>query len=161
VIETKHLLPYFGIASETAKQSPCTRRKYGAVIASTSSDIFYVAAANYGISKCCGGNICARDMYQVPHGQRVEVGAEIHAEQSALIQWKGYDTGPYSFVLAGWQGGKELLGTDVYPCHVCALMIKHAGFRHVYIKDTSKEIVPVSINIVIAYRELEWDTYDV
>ena len=161
VVETKHLLPYFSVALEQAKQSPCVRRKYGAVIASTTTDIFYVVAANYGISKCCGGGICARDMYEVGHGQRVEVGAEVHAEQSALIQWKGWDTTPYVFILAGWEGDKELFGTNVYPCHTCALMLKHAGFRHVYLKNLYKEVVPVSINAVIAFRELEWDTYDV
>jgi len=80
VIETKKLLPYFSIALETAKTSPCTRRKYGAVIASLSNDVFYTAAANYGISKCCQGNVCARDRLGIQHGQRVEVGGEIHAE---------------------------------------------------------------------------------
>jgi hypothetical protein len=39
-------------------------------------------------------------------------------------------------------------------------MIKHAGLRHIYIKDDTKEIIPVSINEIIAYRELEWEDGD-
>lgn len=160
VIETKKLLPYFSIALETAKTSPCTRRKYGVVIASLSNDVFYTAAANYGVSKCCQGNACARDRLGIRHGQRVEVGGEIHAEQSALIQWKGYDDGnSYVCVIVGIQNGKELYGRSCYPCHVCALMLKYAGFRHIYIKDdyVRGEIVITSINQVIDYRELEWE----
>jgi len=160
VIPTKHIIPYNEIALETAKKSPCMRRKYGAVIASLSNDIFYTAAANYGVSTCCQGNICARDRFEIPHGQRVEVGGEIHAEQSAFIRWTGYDQRDtrWIFTLAGWKDGKELYGKDCYPCHICALMIKHAGFRHIYIKDENREITPVAINTVIEYRELQWET---
>lgn len=162
VIETKHVIPYYDIALETAKQSPCVRRKYGAVIASISNDIFYTAAANYRVSKCCDGDICVRDRFAVSNGQRVEIGGEVHAEQSALIRWTGFDIDAHwIFVIAGWSEGKQIYGRSCYPCHVCALMLKHAGFKHIYIKETTKEIVPISLNEIIAYRELEWETYDV
>lgn len=149
VIPIHRLEPYYKIALSTAKESPCVRRKYGAVIV-YSDDIKYVAAANLRVTKCCDA-ACIRDRYGVVHGSRTELGAEVHAEQAALIDAPAKGT---AFVLAGIRDGKELTGVNVYPCLVCARMVKYAGYNYVYMM-TDGELTPVSIFDIIDYRESE------
>lgn len=152
---TKELEPYFKIAEETAKKSPCLRRQYGALIVYEGTRIDdYTAQYNSRVSHCCGGS-CARTDLGLTNGEKVEVGAEIHAETAALIADGGSRQGVGYFILVGFAGDRELLSEAVYPCHTCALNIKFAGFKWVYIK-TKAGIVPRSINEIIQYREREW-----
>lgn len=156
----RNLRPYFQIAVDESNKSPCSRRRYGCVITweSTSFDNF-VVGANYRMTDCCNGVACARTRFDTVHGARVEIGAEIHAETAALIRWGSLpedDSNPV-VILVGFAGEKELRGSDVYPCHVCAVNLKFAGFKYIYIKDDDDTIIPVSISAIIERRELEWE----
>lgn len=164
----RNLSPYFKIADDEAKLSPCSRRQYGCVIVWESSDVNnYVAAANYRLSDCCNGVSCARTRFDTAHGGRVEIGAEVHAETAALIKMglssyqvvnvpNVHDAHPV-MLLVGRMNGKSIRGRDTYPCHTCALNIKYAGFKYVYVKDDDDTIIPVSIAEIIERRELEWE----
>jgi deoxycytidylate deaminase len=152
----KHIEPYFKIAEQEAKKSPCVRRQYGAVVVENDTFPTHQAAYNQRLSTCCGGT-CARNRRQLRNGERVEVGAEIHAETAALIEYsRNYLTSQLVLVLVGYNGERELLGTEVYPCHTCAINIKYAGIKWVYIRNISGEIVPLSIAEILEYREAEW-----
>lgn len=155
----KRLEPYFKIAEDEAHKSPCTRRQYGAVIASITSDISWQLSHNIRVSPCCDGNLCARDRVNTRHGGSVEIGGEIHAETSLLVK-TGMNTWLGNFILVGFEKGKELLGDTVYPCHSCAMAIKFAGYKHIYIRNKNKVITPVSINEIINYRIAEWEPVD-
>jgi len=151
--------------------SPCIRRQYGSVIARiVPSDIriedieryapnvmeWHVAESNSRVSKCCDGT-CARDRFETHHGQRTEVGAEIHSETATLIR----STIPVKdshFILVGFEGNHQLYGTDVYPCAACIKAIKFAGYKYIYIRDGNKSIVPVSVNEILKYREAQWES---
>jgi len=153
----KRLEPYFKIAEDEANKSLCIRRQYGAVVITENpDDNWFDAAHNKRISTCCGGNTCARDRINTRHGGNVEVGGEIHAETAVLIDTalKGF------FILVGFEKGHELLGPDVYPCHSCAMAIKFAGYKHIYIRDKNKLIVPVSVSQIIEYRIQQWEPID-
>ncbi len=151
----KRLEPYFKIAAEVAKESECVRRQYGSVIVLNDTSIYHLTACNQRITRCCNG-VCARDRFQTKHGQRVEVGAEIHSETAALIK-KSIPTKDTHFILVGFENGHELLGNSVYPCHSCAMALKFAGYDYIYIKSKDKEIVPVSVSEILEYREEEWE----
>lgn len=131
-----------------SKYSPCIRRKYCAQI--ISSDTHW-SAVNERISSCCDGT-CIREVVKAPHGQMVERGAEVHAEQLVLSRWTRSKNNDI-FYLSGIETstGAELRGVDSYPCHVCAIMIKAAGFTEVVLRDGF-----IKIEDIIRVREQEW-----
>lgn len=151
LIPIKHIEPYYKIALATAQNSPCVRRKYGVVIAYDTASFSMVVTTNARVTKICN-DFCVRERFKITHGAQTELGAEVHAEQAALIESPKKGT---VFVLAGWKGEQELKGVNVYPCLVCARMIKYAGYKWIYIKDEADQIIPVSIYDVIEYREQE------
>lgn len=159
---SKRLDPYVKLAEEIAHLSPCIRRKYGAVIAYESEYLEYTVAFNERVSDCCYGSFCSRNAMSLFSGGgkvRVEVGAEVHAETAALIKAQGlYGHRKSCLILVGFlENGTELYGTNVYPCHVCALNIRFAGFKFIYIKEEKDgPVVPVSIAGIIKFREEEW-----
>jgi len=158
----KRLEPYFKIALEETEKSPCVRRKYAAMIVydwygdigdkGTDWNPWHLNA-NERVSKECD-QFCAR--YGVRPGENIERGAEIHAEAAVLIKAGQHKMHSY-FILVGKDSktGEELLDTECLPCHVCALMIKWAGYEFVYHKDIAGRIVPLSIDEIIEYREAE------
>lgn len=150
--KNKWLEPYFKIAADSAKLSECVRKQFGALII---EDGWWKAATNKRVSHCCNG-ICMRSALELANGERVEVGAEVHAETALLIDYKKSIRHTDYFVLVGFANGLELLGPAVYPCHTCALNIKYFGFKYIYIKDIEGIISPVSIAEIIEYREQEW-----
>lgn len=147
----------------TREYSPCLRRRYCAQIVSE-GPYGSIVGFNARISRACTETVCARDRFQAKHGQRAEICGEIHAEQSALVWYAppdwldAYAEYPNHFLLSGWdqQLNRELLGREVYPCHVCALMIKHAGFKYVILRGVDA-IEHVSIDQIIEEREEEWE----
>lgn len=145
-------------ALEQAKTSPCKRRKYGAIILTETENgkVDWTCGVNLRVSDCCNGDICVRDRYATSNGERAELGAEIHAEQSALVLRRpaGRDI---AFILAGLDKyGKELTMPSVFPCHVCALMIAHAGFKYVWMLFEPGVVEPISIYDIIEHREAGW-----
>lgn len=159
IVSIKQIHPYYLIASRTAKLSPCDRRQYGAVVIDRKDGMNYAAECNSRQSRCCN-TVCARTRMQFRNGERVEVGAEVHAETAAIIAFGGTGSDTAVMVLAGFSGNRELLSEDAYPCHTCALNIKFAGIKWVYIKDRTKNITPVLTSEIIKYREAEWEPVD-
>jgi deoxycytidylate deaminase len=151
----KRLEPYFKIAEFEAHKSPCTRRQYGALITIPSTtDILYDVSFNKRISPCCNGG-CVRDRVNTRHGGSVEIGGEIHAETSLLIETSHKGEG--YFILVGFENGHQLTNSNVYPCHSCAMALKFAGYNHIYIRDKNMTIIPVSVSDIIEYRMGEWE----
>ena len=145
------------VTKELALQSPCTRRRYGCLITNGKDTI---VTANLRVSKCCNG-FCVRDTAGFKHGEAVDVGAEIHAEQAALVKWSHPVDKNTKLLVQGYHGKSEELfyDKDLYPCHVCALMIKYAGFKFINVTNPSGDIYSVSIDEIIEYREKAWGSY--
>lgn len=139
---------FMQIAEETAKESPCVRRKYGAVI--TLGNMFLARAPNTRVGRCCDGDICIRDRYSSQHGSGIEIGAELHAEATVLLKYGSNKSELSSFYLAGYdKNGKLLTDEGVWPCHYCALMIKFSGFTHVIIRSINNELYHKSIDEIM------------
>lgn len=149
-IKINIIYEHYKIALEAANKSPCSRRKYGVVIAYEDGPKSTISC-NSRVTKVCD-QVCVREHYAVDHGSMTELGAEVHAEQAALID--SPKKGSF-FVLAGLKNNKELKGPSVYPCLVCARMIKYAGYNWIYIKEQNNQIAPISIYDIINYCEKE------
>jgi deoxycytidylate deaminase len=145
------------ITREIAAESPCARRRYGCLITNGKDTI---VTANLRVSKCCNG-FCVRDTAGFEHGQAVDFGAEIHAEQAALIKWNHPVDKNTKLLIQAYHGNSDELfyDKDLYPCHVCALMIKYAGFKFINITTFPDGLYSVSIDDVIEYREKAWGSY--
>lgn len=135
-----------------ALSSECVRRKYGAIIIDDFGNSVALGT-NRRFGKYCSSTLCIRDYCKVPHGERVELGGEIHAEQAALVDWIKNPLQIYHILVTGWNhDGKLLDGIENYPCHVCAMMIKYAGFPTVWF-PFGNEILPVSIDEILEFYE--------
>lgn len=137
-----------------AKESPCVRRKYGAVIPFDTSPVMAVGT-NARVTSACN-NSCIRDRAGVVNGASTDLGAEVHAEQAALIN--AHKRG-LAFVLAGWQVTRdgyleELKGVLAYPCLVCARMIRYAGYKWVHYMG-SNGLNSIHVDDLVFYREQE------
>lgn len=157
-------------AEEAAKYSECSRRKYGAVITGsiTVSSLvhspleehpFQIVSQGWNkrIGRCCDGNICVRDRFQNPHGEKIEQGSEIHAEAMALLHLGGYP-GFKQFYLACYDNKGELLtGERVRPCHYCGMMLRHMGFENIIIRDNDKALISLSIGEIMEVQESVWE----
>jgi deoxycytidylate deaminase len=119
-----------------------------------------IVTANMRVSKCCNG-FCVRDLGGFKHGQAVDVGAEVHAEQAALIKWNKPVDKHTKLLIQGYKGSSTELfyEENLYPCHVCALMIKYAGFRSVTVTNRLGDMYTVDIDEIISYREEAWESY--
>lgn len=157
LIQIKHLEPYFKVAEQVAKESPCVRRQYGVVIADKySNELAFTTAYNERVTHCCD-HICIRDALGLFNGERVEAGAEVHAETAALIKSAPREGVERTMVLVGYKGAHELLWEDVWPCRTCALNIKYAGIKYIYVRNRARIITPVSVAEIIEHREREWE----
>lgn len=157
----KRLEPYFVAAQEESDKSPCVRRRYGAILAYPKDNeiLWFEAGHNERVSTCCNGG-CARDRVSTRHGGNVEIGGEIHAETSLLINRIRKGNSGY-FILVGFDDkGKELYGPNVYPCHSCAMAIKFAGYSHIFIRQSDRSIYTVSLNEIMEHRIAEWETIE-
>jgi dCMP deaminase len=144
-------------AENAALNSPCIRRKYGAVITGDNGfgTIMCSVGWNVRMGRCCSNDICIRDINNTGHAQGIEKGGEIHAEMAALVSDKDYAI--KSFYLAGFdRNSKPLLGKSCRPCHMCAMMMKFAGFKYVIIRNTQKELEPISVDEIIEEHELSY-----
>lgn len=145
------------IAREIAAQSQCVRRRYGCLI---TNGVETVVTSNLRISRCCN-SFCVRDSANLKHGQAVDLGAEIHAEQAALIKWRYPIDKHTKLLIQAYEGRTDDLfyEENLFPCHVCALMVKYAGFRSVNITNKLGDLYPVDIDEIISYREIAWESY--
>jgi len=160
ITQISQLQPYVRMAEEEAKLSQCTRRQFGSVIMPLLQDTpYHIVRANRRVSNCCNGG-CARDRATLRSMERVEIGAEVHAETAAIIDYKPRKSGPSLMVHVGFSGARELLGTEAWPCATCAKNIKYIGLKYVYMKNLDGVLSPVSVAEILEFREAEWEPND-
>jgi deoxycytidylate deaminase len=142
---------HVNLAKDIALQSQCVRRKYGCVI---TNGIDTIVTNNQRVSNCCNDG-CVRDLLRVQHGERTDLGAEIHAEQAALIRWNHVVDKNTQVLIQGFYKTDmtPLFGEGLYPCHTCALMLKFAGFRSVVLSNDRGELYGVSLSDILEYWE--------
>jgi len=141
------------IALEEAKKSLCVRRKYGSVLFSMKHDSYFTAH-NARITSCCDG-VCIRERLGINHGFNTDLGAEIHSEQSLLINVHPQQMD--LLLIAGYGNkGQELFDRDCWPCYNCARVIKASGLWSVFVPTKSGEYTNYSLNEIFEHYENEF-----
>jgi len=145
---------YLGIAREVAKRSPCSRRKFGAVIV---KDNTIVATGYNGTmpgALNCGIDIpCIKDVAKEPSYLSYDYCPSIHAEENACIAaGKERATGGtlYLSPILG-VGSRAERGGD-RPCFRCRRSIRRAGLKRVVFINKEGNVVE---DDVTDYVELE------
>lgn len=127
-MKSKHVDAFIQITGTLAALSPCSRRKFGAVLVDPSGRI--IASGYNGLPRSgrhgivdgplCGGPKCLRD--GLASGERTEVGC-IHAEANVIANAAGQG--------ACTDGGTLFVGGE--PCLNCAKLIIQAGIAAVVV----------------------------
>lgn len=142
-----------GFILNTAKQSECTRRKYGAAIVGPQDELLSLGF-NKRVGNCCKG-VCVRDRLQQAHGTNTDAGAEIHAEQAALINYN-HEIQAKTMYIAGLDAKGQLLkGFENRPCYSCARMIAYLGLTWIYL-PIDGDWQSVNIYDVMENWEQQW-----
>lgn len=137
-----------------AKQSECTRRKYGAVIVDAEDRVIAIGH-NKRVGNCCRG-ACVRDRLGIHHGMNTDAGAEIHAEQAALLNYDHQVLAKTMYVAGLDSRGNPLANFENRPCYSCARMIAYVGLTWIYL-PIEGEWQAVNIYDVMENWEANWE----
>ena len=142
---------YMEQARIIAMRSPCSRRKFGAIIVRNGS---VVGSGYNGSAKgClnCGEDIpCLKDLYREDHYSSYKYCPAVHAEDNAISA-------------TGWErtrGGTMFLapaddGMGYPPCHHCRAKIINAELEGIWYKDQDESLKYLS-GIELRKIEDEW-----
>lgn len=132
---------YLNIAEAVLGRSTCLRRKYGAVTVRDDEIISTgYNGAPRGMPNCCDVGYCFREQQNIPHGERYESCASVHAEANAIISASRRDMLGSTLYLAGQEAdGTPIANTA--PCGMCRKLILNAGIRTVVTRQPDGEVV--------------------
>jgi dCMP deaminase len=124
-MKNKHLRVRLAQCELVASNSPCSRRKVGALIVDPETNVIvsegYNGTPRGAKGDLCGGDVCLRESGCVESGTQNDVGCH-HAEMNAILN--AARTGNSTM-------GKWLM-VNCDPCLMCAKAIHHAGISVVY-----------------------------
>ena len=121
----KHLKSRILQCDLIASNSPCPRRKVGALIVDPESNVVvsegYNGTPRGSFRELCGGDTCLRDCLSVQSGSSNDVGCH-HAEMNAIL----------NAARVGQSTMGKWLIVNCDPCLMCAKAIHHSGIKVVY-----------------------------
>ncbi len=131
---------WLSMAREVSKRSPCSRRKFGAIL--VRDDVILATGYNgtcRGAINCGLDIACLKDLYHEPHEESYAHCPAIHSEENAII--------------CASRNGVSAVGSTLYlatsesdggvdrPCPRCRRMLVNAGVRDVvYVGKDGKVI---------------------
>lgn len=122
---------YLKIAEAVLARSTCLRRKYGAVLVKDDE----IISTGYngsprGAVNCCDAGRCARAEQAIPHGERYEACATVHAEANAIISASRREMIGATLYLAGQEADGTPIA-EIAPCVMCQRLIENAGISRI------------------------------
>ena len=138
---------YLGIAREVAKRSPCSRRKFGAVIVKDDSIVSTGYNGTIRGALNCGIDIpCIKDVAKEPAYLTYDYCPSVHAEENAcLIAGKERAVGGTLYLA-------PIMGKGDLPCFRCRRAIRQVGLKNVVYIDEEGSIKEAD---VASFVELE------
>lgn len=131
---------YLDIARSVSARSPCTRRKFGAIIVVEDS----IASTGYngparGVDNCSLG--CLKDKKDAKQYAGYDWCPAVHAEENAVINAarNGVSVMGGTLYILGVRPGGETTVSE--PCKRCSRVLVNAGIARVVTMDKSGEVV--------------------
>ena len=126
---------YLGIARESAKRSPCSRRKFGAIIVKNDSIVATGYNGTMPGAMNCGIDIpCIKDIAEEPAYLSYDYCPAIHAEENACLA-AGRER-----ALGGTLYLSALQGEGDRPCFRCRRAIRRVGLSKVVYVDKDGQV---------------------
>jgi dCMP deaminase len=126
MLNQKHLKVRLAQCHLISTNSPCPRKKVGAVIIDPLTNVVlsdgYNGTPRGSKNALCGGSVCLRTCQSIPSGSQNDVGCH-HAEMNAIANASRVGSAP---LMGAW------LFINCDPCLMCAKFIHHAGIVRVY-----------------------------
>lgn len=137
---------YLEIAKSIALRSPCSRRKYGAIVVKNDTIVStgYNGSAR-GVVNCVDVG-CIKDELDAPHGEAYEDCPAVHAEENAVINAARNGNSVLGGVLyiSGVDKDGKLVEAD--PCYRCKRVLINAGIERVIIRKADGGIKSVNVS---------------
>jgi len=121
---------YFKMAKVVAERSPCSRRKFGAILVKDDAIIATGYTGTVRGAKNCGVDTpCLKDLYNEEHCKSYEHCSSVHGEQNCIMNAArvGISTVGATMYLSEVNDKN-----DERPCHLCRRFIIQAGIKDVY-----------------------------
>jgi dCMP deaminase len=151
-MKDKHLKTRIAQCDLIASNSPCCRRKVGALVIDPESNVVisegYNGTPRGSDLHLCGGVVCLREINEVKSGTQNDIGC-IHAEQNAI----------YNAARIGTSTKGKWLLTNCDPCLMCAKAILQAGVTRVYL-PLDEQVHIEGVNFLKANNVLLTSTKD-
>lgn len=138
---TKKEIWYLKIAKTIAERSPCTRRKFGAILVRGDAIISTGYNGSPRETLNCGLDVsCIKDRYQELPYLSYDHCPAVHAEENAIINAarSGVSTVGATLYLASAEGKCQM------PCQRCRRAMINAGIAYAYYYETQ----PTGTNII-------------
>lgn len=138
---------YLDIAETVLKRGSCMRRNFGAVIVNNDQIISsgYTGAPR-GRKNCLDMNICIRNKFNIPRGERYEFCRSVHAEANAIIHASREKMLGSTLYLVGKEMDNHSYVANTCPCSMCKRLVINAGIKNVIIRDTSKKFRNINVS---------------
>lgn len=144
---------YLNQAKSIASGSPCSRRKFGAII--VKDDRVVGTGYNGSARGClnCGIDIpCIKDIAKEPSNLSYDYCPAVHAEQNAIINSNPADRVGATMYLAPFEDG-----TGDRPCFKCRRFILNAQIKTVVYVDKDGDIVADEVCPLYEEMENDWE----
>ncbi len=131
---------YLNIALAVAQRGTCLRRNYGAVIVNDDQ----IVGTGYtgtprGEPNCIDVGSCSREEANIPSGERYDLCLSVHAEMNAMIHTARRDVIGSTLYVAEFNMDTDVEVRGMFPCYLCARMIKNAGIERVVITGENED----------------------
>ena len=132
---------YFQIAQDVASRSPCSRRKFGAILVKNGVIISTGYNGSVRGSVNCGEELmCLKDIHEEKPYSSYDHCPAVHAETNVILNVarEGITSTVGATLYLGYSGGNK--SHSDRPCRYCRRMIIQAGIKDIFYIDKNGKI---------------------
>ena len=136
------------MALRLATNSPCVRRKWGAVVVDAGGSVIGIGYNSVPKSApVCAENNCIREQLGISSGERYDLCWATHAEVNAVLSTGEVALDGCVLYLAGYEAdGTIACGYE--PCEMCRRVIRAYGIHEVHIfKESRGKIIETVLGL--------------
>jgi dCMP deaminase len=137
---------YLDIAENVLIRGTCLRRNFGAIIVNSDQIVSsgYTGAPRQR-KNCTECEICVREKFNIPRGERYELCRSVHAEVNAIIFASRKEMLDGTLYLVGKEMKNAEYVQNTFPCAMCKRIIINAGLKFVIIRNNKNDFRKIEV----------------